>query len=153
MSNDEAEFLEGVVRNHMRPETLQAAAGVTPRAAHRFFRACGTAGIGAILLSLADLLGKYAASPPQAEWAGRVGVSRSLLEAFYEQHALIVEPPRLLGGEEIMRELELAPGPQIGRLLEVLREAQAAGGVTTREEAVAFLRATLAGNGLADEER
>jgi len=152
LSHDEAEFLEGVVQNHMRPETLQAAAAVTPRAAYRFFRDCGTAGIGAILLSLADLLGKYAASPPQAEWAGRVSVSRSLLEAFFEQHAVIVEPPRLLGGEEIMRELDLGPGPQIGRLLEALREAQAAGGVTTREEAVAFLRAMLAGNGPTDEE-
>lgn len=152
LSRDEAEFLEGVVLNHMRPETLQAAAMVTPSAAYRFFRDCGAAGIGAILLSLADLLGKYAASPPQAEWAGRVGVSRSLLEAFFEQHALIVEPPRLLGGDEIMHELGLNPGPAIGRLLEALREAQAAGGVTTREEAVAFLRATLKGTGSADDD-
>jgi hypothetical protein len=39
-----------------------------------------------------------------------------------------------------MAELHLAEGPEIGRLLETLREAQAAGEVNTREEALALAR-------------
>jgi hypothetical protein len=39
---------------------------------------------------------------------------------------------------DLLVELELSPGPEIGRLLEVLREAQAAGEVRTREEALAL---------------
>jgi hypothetical protein len=39
-----------------------------------------------------------------------------------------------------MAELLLAEGPEIGRLLETLREAQAAGEVGTREEALALAR-------------
>jgi hypothetical protein len=34
-------------------------------------------------------------------------------------------------------------GPQIGRLLEAIREAQAAGEVTTREEALALARCLI----------
>jgi putative nucleotidyltransferase with HDIG domain len=145
LSNDEIEFLICVIEHHMRPEMLQSASTVTRRAAYRFFQDTGAGGIGIVLLSLADLMGKYAASPPQAEWAGRVAVARALLLAYFEEHAQIVEPGRLIGGEEVMQALGLAPGPIIGRLLEALREAQAEGGVTTRAEALAFVRATLAG--------
>jgi hypothetical protein len=37
-----------------------------------------------------------------------------------------------------MEAFSLKPGPRIGRLLEALREAQAAGEVATREEALAW---------------
>jgi putative nucleotidyltransferase with HDIG domain len=147
LSNDETDFLVSLVLHHMRPEGLQAASTVTRRAAYRFFQDTGQAGIGIGLLSLADLLGKYAAAPPQAEWAGRVGVARSLWQAFFEEHAQIVEPQRLVSGEEVMQALSLGPGPVVGRLMEALREAQAEGGVRTRDEALAFLRATLSGRG------
>jgi tRNA nucleotidyltransferase/poly(A) polymerase len=145
LSNDETEFLVSLVLHHMRPETLQAATAVTRRAAYRFFQDTGQAGVGIVLLSLADLLGKYAASPPQAEWGSRVGVARSLLQAFFEERSEIVDPPRLVSGEEVMQALGLQPGPIIGRLLQALREAQAEGGVRTGDEALAFVRATLAG--------
>lgn len=39
-----------------------------------------------------------------------------------------------------MQELGLAAGPQIGLLLEAIREAQAAGEVTDRESALALAR-------------
>ena len=52
----------------------------------------------------------------------------------------MVGPPRLLSGKELLVEFALEPGPAIGRLLAVLREAQAAGEVNTRDEALAYLR-------------
>lgn len=147
LSNDEVDFLVRVVENHMRPEMLQAATAVSRRAAHRFYQETGQAGVAIGLLALADLLGRYAASPPQAEWAGRVHVVRSLWQVYFEEYDRIVEPQRLLSGEDIMQELGLEPGPMVGRLLEAVREAQAEGGVTNRQEALALVRATLSGMG------
>jgi hypothetical protein len=46
--------------------------------------------------------------------------------------------PPLLRGDEIA-ELAGAAGPRIGELVDALAEEQAAGAVTTREEAVAFV--------------
>jgi hypothetical protein len=43
----------------------------------------------------------------------------------------------------------LSPGPKIGKLLEAVREAQASGEVTTKEEALYYIREhllTKAGN-------
>jgi hypothetical protein len=110
LSNDEIEYLVCVIEHHMRPEMLQSASTVTRRAAYRFFQDAGGAGVGIVLLSLADLLGKYAASPPQAEWAGRVAVARALLLAYFEEHAQIVEPQKLISGEEVMQALGAEPG-------------------------------------------
>jgi hypothetical protein len=37
-----------------------------------------------------------------------------------------------------MKALHLKPGPEVGRLLRLIEEAQAAGDITTAEEAILF---------------
>lgn len=69
-----------------------------------------------------------------------------LLRTLYEDET-VARPPRLLDGNELMRELALAPGPIVGRLLEAVREAQAAGEVRDREAALALARRELAAAG------
>jgi poly(A) polymerase len=49
-------------------------------------------------------------------------------------------PPPLIDGHVVMRLLKLEPGPEIGELLTLVREAQLAGAVTTPEEAESFVR-------------
>ena len=53
-------------------------------------------------------------------------------------------PKPLVRGDELARELGLEPGPELGRLLDSLSEAQYAGEVRDREEAVAAARSLLA---------
>lgn len=48
-------------------------------------------------------------------------------------------PPEILDGHEIMKFLKIVPGPEIGKLKEVLREAQLQGTITTKEQARTFL--------------
>ncbi len=48
--------------------------------------------------------------------------------------------PPSLGGADAMEAFGLFPGPEVGRLLERAREAQALGLVSTREDALAYLR-------------
>jgi len=48
-------------------------------------------------------------------------------------------PPPLLRGEEIMKLRGLSPGPEVGRLIEALREAQLEGAVKTATEAKKFI--------------
>ena len=45
-------------------------------------------------------------------------------------------PPVPLRGDELARELGIEPGPELGRLLEELREAVYAGEASSRGEAV-----------------
>ena len=49
-------------------------------------------------------------------------------------------PTRLMTGEDIMDLAGIAPGPEVGRILEEIEEAQLSGKIRTPEEAKAFLR-------------
>jgi tRNA nucleotidyltransferase domain 2 putative len=53
-------------------------------------------------------------------------------------------PAPLLGGDELIDELGVAPGPKVGEVLARLAEAQYAGEVTNRVQALALARRELA---------
>jgi len=57
-----------------------------------------------------------------------------------DEEAAAAATPPLLRGEDVMRAFGLGPGPEVGRLLALAREAQALGVVSTREEALDLLR-------------
>lgn len=143
-SADEIRYTQTVVAHHMRPRQLTREGEPGPRAIHRFFRDTGAAGVDIVLLSLADFLGKYGSlPPPEDEWAHHVAGCARMLEAYFEKRETVVAPPLLVNGDDLMSELSLKPGPQIGRLLEAVREAQAAGEIHSRDEALAYARDTL----------
>ena len=145
LSSVEIERLQLIIRNHMRIHshaTRLEEAKETPsrKAVYRFFRDTGEASIDLVLLALADLRGTRASTLTQESWAAYLEIARILLENYWERPEQIVSPPRLLDGNEIMRELSLKPGPVVGQLLEAIRENQAAGKIETREQALSFAR-------------
>jgi putative nucleotidyltransferase with HDIG domain len=144
-SADEVKHARTIVAHHMRPRQLSSqTTEVTRRAVYRFFRDTGEAGVDIVLLSLADYLAKFSAgSPPQDEWARHVAVCARLLREYYERPEETVSPPILITGDDVMAEFGLEAGPEIGRLLEEVREAQAAGEVADRAAALAFVRQRL----------
>jgi tRNA nucleotidyltransferase/poly(A) polymerase len=143
-SADEIRHAQLIVAHHMRPRALTREGEPRARAIYRFFRDTGAAGVDIVLLSLADFLGKYGAHPPpEDEWAHHVAGCTKMLEAYFEKREVVVAPPVLINGNDLLREFGLKPGPQIGRLLEAVREAQAAGEINTRAEALAYAQRSL----------
>jgi poly(A) polymerase len=138
LSAREITRLVTIVRHHDLPAALDRARQVTRRSIYRYFYQTGEAGIDIGLLSLADRLGMYVPPIPQDVWQRRVDVVRALFEAWFEGEWLW--PPRLVTGDELGDVLDIGPGPELGRLLAAVREAQAAGEVSTREQAVALAR-------------
>ena len=89
------------------------------------------------------LLATYGPTLPQSTWIHLVDVIRKLLEAWWEQPEEIISPPVLVNGSDLMGQFDLKPGPQVGQLLEMIREAQAAGELHDRAQALAFVRSKL----------
>jgi tRNA nucleotidyltransferase/poly(A) polymerase len=151
LSNDEIHRLRLVTRNHMRIHFHSSrieSEHKTPsrKAIYSFFRDAGEAGVDLTLLALADTRATYVHTLTQDTWAAALDICRILLENYWENPAETISPPRLLGGNELMNEFELKPGPRVGEILEALREAQATGKVSTREEALNFARNWLKEN-------
>jgi hypothetical protein len=118
-------------------------APITRRAIYRYFRDCGDTGVDVLLLSLADHLATHGSEVNQARWVARLRLIDEMLSAYFMQREEIVMPPPLINGNDVMKELNLGPGKHIGAILEAVREAQAAGDVTTREEALALARRVM----------
>jgi putative nucleotidyltransferase with HDIG domain len=143
LSNDEIERIHKIIKNHMRfhffTNRLESDKQAPSRKAiYRFFRDSGEAGIDLVLLGLADLRGTRGAEISRKTWMAALEVAKILLENYWEKRQETVAPPRLLDGNDLMRELNLEPGRIIGHLLEAIREGQATGKINTREDAISF---------------
>jgi tRNA nucleotidyltransferase/poly(A) polymerase len=149
LSNDEIQRLERIVNEHMRCHfmtTTRLTDGELPsrRTIFRYFRAAGAAGVDICLLSLADVRGTYGITLQQETWLAELDVCRALLEAYWEQEEQVVSPPRLISGHDLIDQFKMKPGRMIGRLLDAIRESQAAGEISSRNDAEEFARRWLA---------
>jgi hypothetical protein len=91
------------------------------------------------LLSVADRLATRGRKADEAI-ARHLELARPVLAAALRWRAQGGRPAPLLRGDELAAALGVRPGPALGRLLGALSEAQYAGEVRTREEALAFAR-------------
>ena len=151
LSNDEIERIQKIILHHMRfhffTDRMKTDKQEPSRKSiYRYFRDAGEAGIDLVLLGLADLRGMSGNELTQEAWTAALDTARILLENYWEKREETIAPPRLLDGNDLMRELNLQPGRVIGQLLESIREGQATGKIASREDALQFARAWLVEN-------
>lgn len=113
--------------------------GSTELALYRFFRQARSAGVACCLVWLAGRLADGKPGLQAGVWAEDVQRGRLLFEAYFERREQVIDPQPILDGEDVMRELGITPGPQVGQILEWLREQQVSGTILNREQAVEAL--------------
>jgi len=143
LSNDEIERLKTIIENHMRFHYFTSRMEgekkePSRKAIYHFFRDSGEGGVDLVLLGLADLRGTRGSMLTQETWEAALNIAHLLLENYWERPQETVAPPRLVSGLDVINEYKLDEGPLIGQILEAIREAQATGKVTTREQALAY---------------
>ena len=151
VNTQDRRLVQQVTSHHMRPGQLgQQGAAITPRAIRRYFVDLGPTGIAIALFSLADHIatrGPAFGTPEQqavtiASWEQHVTSVCLLLSSYIRDRASVI-PPQLISAEELMRRLNLTPGPIIGQLLDQIAEAQAEGIIHSKEEALWFAEEKL----------
>ena len=161
-SNETIATVTAVVTHHLRPGNLVAGGEITDKAAYRFFRDLGEHAVALLLVCWADhasylpaqqlkrLLPVASADPAAFDPATvRPAAARKTLRHLQYISQLLrrrfAEPSRsvpklLVDGHDVMKALDIAPSPLVGKILEEVREAQAEGRVGSKKEALAFLR-------------
>ncbi|MGQ9698256.1 MAG: HD domain-containing protein [Armatimonadota bacterium] len=147
LSREEAGAVTAVVRFHMRPNHMMRAVergAPIARAILRFFLDTGRRAPDVLLAAMADSLASCGPAVPDG-WHGRFisFCSNLLMRALREAERVVPKP--LLSGTELIRCLGLSEGPQIGRILRRIQEAQAEGTVRTRDEALELARRLMEG--------
>jgi poly(A) polymerase len=127
-----------MVEEHLRPAQMSQGSELpTARAIFRYYRDLGDVAVDTLYLSLADYLAAKGPDLSADRWAAHARIVGHILAG-----AVPVtgpgRPPRLVTGDDLMRHLDLPPGPLVGRLLDRIEEARAAGEIASREDALAL---------------
>lgn len=101
---------------------------------YRFFRDFGAYGLDSALLAMVEV----GTRAPLLQFNPEI--CREVFCVWFSEQDQTVNPPRLVDGNLLQKDLGLAPGSQIGYLLEEIREQQVIGKIYTTGEAIAFAR-------------
>lgn len=141
-SNREIKLVENLVYHHLRPVQMANDDLPTSRAIYRYFRDTEGAGVDVLFLALADYLATNGPRLDIWEWQEHNRLIGYILAEHSKQEAEVL-PVKLVDGHDLMDIFSLKPGRLLGELLAEVREAQVAGGLSTREEAIEFVRKEL----------
>lgn len=142
-SSREREMVCAMVEHHLRPGQLARDSELpTRRAVYRYFRDVDDVAIDTIFLNLADHLAARGPMIEQDKWREHADTLRYVIEERFREDG-VVKPPKIIDGNDIIGKYGLTPGPEIGRLLEAVREAQASGEVATKEEALSLVKSLI----------
>ena len=143
------EHVAGMVQQHLRP-TQMAQKGEMPtgRALYRYYRDAGDIALDTLYLNMADYLAARGPALERSDWVNHCSLMQYILEEGQssenrKRKESVQSLPKLVDGYDIIDRFALASGPGIGKLLEAVREAQASGEVSTKEQALELVRASL----------
>ena len=134
-----------MIRHHLRPRQMAGRGELpTDRAIHRYYRDLGDSALDTLYLNMADFLAARGPLLTAEEMAVQVRVIGHILKVGPQKPRAESSGRRgLLTGHDIMDELNIGPGPLVGRLLAAVAVAEADGSVSTRAEALNLARKHL----------
>ena len=129
-----------MIEEHLRPTNMSYNLDLpTPRAIYRYYRDLEDVAIDTLYLAMADYLAAKGPEIAPDNWAKHAKMIAHILQTGSIQPQNDTKPTRLLTGTDIINELGIQPGPQIGAILEHINESQAAGIIKTKEDALTLV--------------
>ena len=143
LSKRDIKFAANLILNHMRPSNLTKNDVVTKRARLKFFREIGENTPEQIILSMADWHSyKSLKVHSQRDMKNQEKTVRDMIADYYELKNQKVLP-KIIDGHILMKEFGLKPGPWLGDMLELVKNAQKEGSVSDEKGALGLVRLNL----------
>lgn len=139
-SKKQIEYISWMIKTHIYPSNVVAAPNLTEKIMMRYIRRMDSNVIDNIVLAKADRLSaRGEAITEEIINANLSGLDR-LLEFYLSKKETLKPLPKLLDGNEVIEILNIKPGPELGRILDDLKEAQINGDIITKEDAKKFIK-------------
>ena len=139
-SNKQIEYISSMIKNHIYPSHVMSAPEINEKIMMRYVRKLENNSIDEIILAQADRLSARGPAITDEIVENNINSLNRLMN-FYLSVRNSLEPlPKLIDGNEAMKILNLKPSPTLGKILDALKDAQISGDVTTKDEAVNFIK-------------
>ena len=139
-SKKQIDYVAKMIKFHIYPSHVVCAPDINEKIYMRLIRKMEDDVIDIITLAMADRFSARGVEITEEIINKNIGGLTALLD-FYLSVKDNLEPlPKLLCGEEIMGLLNLKPSKELGMVIKALHEAQISGDVTTKEEAINFIK-------------
>jgi poly(A) polymerase len=133
-----ADYVAALAQHHLRLGFLVHERPLNRRHVYRYMRACEPVELEVTVLSAADRLATRGQRTRTEAVEAHLELARELAAEALAWRDHPPSPP--VRGDVLIAELELEPGPEVGRLLEIVEEAAFAGEARTPEEALDVAR-------------
>ncbi len=135
LSLREKSILMKLIFWHLRPGYLADQVNPSRRAIYRFFRDTQEEGVAVILLSLSDWRATRGFLTDAKKRKRHEGIMLKLVDKYFADKQK--KPlPRILDGYSIMKKFKIPSGPLVGVILQKVKEEQALGKISTKQEAL-----------------
>ena len=131
LSAEEIRVIMDIIANREAvTDLLKTAHETAPLERYHYFKQTGSAGVDLVVLALAGIGGDFS----QEQWMPFLINCGTLIDTWVN-HPEQINPVPLLNGDDLIRDYHLEEGPEIGLLLEQMKEKQVAGKLQTRADA------------------
>ncbi len=141
-STREIKLIERLVYYHLRPVQMSNSGMPSSKAIYRYFKATAEDGIDVLFVALADFLATCGPNLEYWKWREQTDLINYILAEKKAQDTKIL-PEKIIDGSDVMSRFGLTQGPLVGKLLNLVHEAQAAGEVANREDAFMLMEKEL----------
>ena len=138
-SKKQIEYVSCMIKNHIYPSNVIVAPVLNEKVMMRYVRKMGENVVDNIILAKADRLSARGVDITEEVINSNINGLNKLLEFYLSKKDSLTPLPKLLDGREIMTLLNIKPSPKLGEIIDVLKESQLNGDITTYEEAKDFV--------------
>lgn len=139
-SKKQIEYVKMLIKYHIYPSGLFCSEDVTDKAIMKFYRKMDGYVIDVILLAMADRLSARGEQITDEIVEKNINSLTKLLNDYLSIQKDIKPLPKLLDGLDIMEILQIKQGPELGKIINELKEAQISGMVNNKQEAMDFVK-------------
>ena len=143
-SNHEKQFIDFIIRNHMKPLFLFTAHEkkmLTQKSLTRFYKKCGDVTPALLLHAIADIKAKQNGTHQRNR--ALIGFAKKMIYDFFNRFKPVSNEPPLITGHDLIKVFGLTPSPLFKKILDLVDDAKLTHTIKNRTEALGLVKEYL----------